>query len=180
MKISVDQIKDKPISLHAEEPADAFPVLSRMQSDGECAFAGPVVSDITAAREYDHVRVTGRVSTRVGLACSRCLANFETPLDSSFTIYFRKGTSRDLAEEQETELEEQDLVSATYSGDEIDLSHEIEEQVAMEVPLKPLCCEECKGLCPVCGTDLNHSSCSCPRGETSLKLSALKDFKVSR
>lgn len=180
MKISVAQIQDKPFSLHAEEPVDAFPVLSRMQSDGECAFTGPVVSDITAAREFDHVRVTGRVSTAVSLVCSRCLATFETPLDSSFTIYFRKGVSMDVGEEQETELEEQDLISATYSGDEIDLSHEIEEQVAMEVPLKPLCSEECKGLCPVCGTDLNQAGCSCPRGETSLKFSALKDFKVSR
>ncbi|MBI2354835.1 MAG: DUF177 domain-containing protein [Deltaproteobacteria bacterium] len=180
MKISVSHIQDKPFSLHAEEPADAFPVLSRMQAEGECTFNGPVVSDITAAREYDHVRVSGRVSTPVTLVCSRCLANYETAFDSSFTIYFRKGTSQDIVEEEETELDEQDLVSATYSGDEIDLAHEIEEQVAMELPLKPLCSEECKGLCPDCGTDLNHSACSCPRGQTSLKFSALKDFKVSR
>lgn len=180
MKIRVDHIQDKPFSLRTEEPAGSFPVLYGMQAGGECTFAGPVLIDITAAREFDHVRVSGRVSTRIEMVCSRCLATYETPLDSLFTIYFRKATSHDTAEEEETELEEQDLISATYSGDEIDLTHEIEEQVAMEIPLKPLCNEECKGLCPVCGTDLNQGTCSCPRAQASLKFSALKDFKVSR
>ena len=85
-----------------------------------------------------------------------------------------------MVEEEEIELSEQDLVSATYSGDEIDLTHELEEQVAMEIPLKPLCGEGCKGLCPVCGTDLNQAACSCQREQINLKFSALKDFKVSR
>ncbi|HEX9079492.1 MAG TPA: DUF177 domain-containing protein [Desulfuromonadaceae bacterium] len=180
MKIRVDHIQDKPFSLRTEEPVNAFPVLSGMQDHGECTFTAPVLVDVTAAREFDHIRVSGRVSTKVELACSRCLATYEAPLESLFTIYFRKATSLDVAEEEETELEEQDLISATYSGDEIDLTHEIEEQVVMEMPLKPLCNEECKGLCPVCGTDLNRSACSCPREPVNLKFGALKDFKVSR
>jgi len=180
MKIRVDHIQHKSLTLHSEDPAASFPVLSRMHSDGECTFAAPVQSDITAEREFDHIRVSGRVSTRITLACSRCLADYETDIDSSFTIFFRKATSQDSVEEDEIELNEQDLISATYSGDEIDLTHEIEEQVVMEIPLKPLCHEECKGLCPVCGADLNQADCSCPRSQTSLKFSALKDFKVSR
>jgi uncharacterized protein len=179
MKINVERIQEKPFTLRSEEPAESFPVLSRMQAEGECVFNGPVRSDVTAAREFDHIRVSGRVSADVTLVCARCLANYPSVIDSRFTIYFRKGLPHD-AMEEETELVEQDLISATYSGDEIDLTHEIEEQVAMEVPLKPLCSEECKGLCPGCGTDLNQASCSCPSGQASFKFSALKDFKVSR
>jgi uncharacterized protein len=180
MKIRVDHIQGKPFELHSEEPVESFPVLAAMQSDGECTFAGPVLSDITAAREYDHIRVSGRASTQVSLVCSRCLATYATDIHSSFTIFFRKGTPHEVIEEEEIELNEQDLVSTTYTGDEIDLAHELGEQIAMEIPLKPLCGEGCKGLCPACGTDLNQASCSCPRGQTSLKFSALKDFKVSR
>jgi uncharacterized protein len=180
MKIYVDRIQDKPFLLQSEEPADAFPVLSRMQSEGECVFNGPVRSEITAAREYDHIRVSGRVSADITLVCSRCIAHYTTAIDSRFTIYFRKGTPQDVVEEEELELGEQDLVSATYSGNEIDLAHEIEEQVAMDVPLKPLCSEGCKGLCPTCGTDLNQAACSCRSSDNSFKFSALKDFKVSR
>jgi uncharacterized protein len=180
MKINVERIQDKPFSLQAEEPVDVFPVLSRMQSEGECLFNGPVRSDITTVREYGQIRVTGRVSANITLVCARCLANYSTDIDSRFTIYFSKGLPQEAFEEDETELGEQDLISAIYSGDEIDLAHEIEEQVAMEVPLKPLCNDECKGLCPLCGTDLNQASCSCPSGQTNLKFSVLKDFKVSR
>jgi len=180
MNINVARIQDKPFSLQSEEPAESFSMLSRMQSEGECIFNGPVRSEVTVTREFDHMRVSGRVSAEVTLACSRCLASYNEEVDSHFTIFFRKGTSQDVDEEEEIELGEHDLISAFYSGDEIDLSHEIEEQVAMGIPLKPLCSEECRGLCPTCGIDMNLSACSCQREQTSLKFSALKDFKVSR
>jgi len=116
----------------------------------------------------------------MALTCGRCLATYPSAIDSAFRIIFRKETARQAEVEDETELCDDDLVSSTYSGDEIDLAHEIEEQVAMEIPLKPLCDEECKGLCPSCGEDLNTGSCSCPREPVKIKFSALKDFKASR
>lgn len=180
MNINVARIQDKPFSLQTEEPVESFPVLSGMQSEGECVFSGPIRSEVTVTREFDHMRVSGRVRAEVTLVCSRCIASYNEEVDSHFTIFFRKGTPQDIVEEEEIELGEEDLISAFYSGDEIELAHEIEEQVAMGIPLKPLCREECRGLCPTCGTDMNLSSCSCQREQTSLKFSALKDFKVSR
>ncbi|MBT1071605.1 YceD family protein [Pelotalea chapellei] len=180
MKLSVERIQEKTQTLHAEEPVASFPVLSGMQAEGECVFTGPVTYDINAAREYDHLRVTGRVSVPLTLTCSRCLADYATAVDSSFTIMYRRGTPEEVAAEEETELTEQDLISVTYSGDEIDLSHEIEEQVAMEVPLKPLCSENCKGLCPTCGVDHNQGTCDCSLTPVNFKFSALKDFKVNK
>ncbi|OHB33901.1 MAG: hypothetical protein A2X79_03340 [Desulfuromonadaceae bacterium GWB2_53_15] len=180
MKLVIDHIQEKPFPLRIEESAGLFPVLSRMQSEGECTFTGPILCDITAAREYDHLRVSGRVDTQVTLACSRCTAIYEAGIGSTFTIIYRKGNFQEVDQEEETELSDQDLISATYIGNEIDLTHEIEEQVAMEIPIKPLCNEACKGLCPVCGIDLNHATCSCSSEQTSFKFSALKDFKVSR
>jgi len=180
VKISIDHIQEKPLGLHGEEPLENFPVLVRMQANNECVFTGPIRYDIIVGREYDHLRVTGRVSTPLTLTCSRCLTTYQSAVDSSFTIIFSRGTSEEAALEEEAELSEQDLISATFSGDEIDLTHEVEEQVAMEVPLKPLCGEECKGLCPNCGADLNQAPCSCSRENFNIKFSALKDFKAVR
>jgi len=180
MKIVVDHIHEKPLALHAEEALEQFPLLAEMQNNGECSFTAPIRYDILASREYDHLRVAGSVNTAVSLVCSRCLVTFETAIDSTFTIFFRRGTAEEAASEEETELNDQDLISATYSGDEIDLTHEIEEQVAMEVPIKPLCGENCKGLCPECGTDLNQTTCSCSGSNFNIKFSALNNFKVSR
>ena len=179
VKIAVDHILDKPLLLSFEEPVQSFQLLAEMQRDRCCKFNGPIRGEISFVREFDHLRATGTVSVPVAFSCSRCLVDYDSLIDCNFTIFFRKDV-KDYIDEDEIELGEQDLISSTYSGDEIDLTHEIEEQVAMEIPLKPLCSQSCKGLCQVCGIDLNSSQCSCSNETVSLKFSALKDFKVSR
>ena len=52
------------------------------------------------------------------------------------------------------------------------------EQILLEAPVQPLCKESCKGLCPVCGTDLNRSSCGCDRGGSESKFAALRTLKL--
>lgn len=179
MKINVEQITGKPFALRGEEPVESFPILTEMQNDGACSFRGPVRYDLAVVREYDHLRVSGTVKVAVSLTCSRCLTNFESSFDSNITIIFRRGTPQEAVLEEETELSEQDLIAAVYSGDEINLTHDIEEQIALAAPFRPLCGEQCKGLCPECGIDLNHDSCSCKDNQFNFKFSALKDFKVS-
>ncbi len=114
------------------------------------------------------------------MECSRCLTSFGMALKARFTVIYRRDVSIPSADEAETELDEQALVSATYSGDNIDLSPEIGEQLAMELPLKPLCSEGCRGLCQTCGADLNQGQCGCDSRDFSLTFSALKDFKVQQ
>jgi uncharacterized protein len=97
-------------------------------------------------------------------------------LSSSFTIFYIKAASTQ--PEDEVELDEQDLISATYSGDEIDFADEVAEQILLEIPYKPLCFEECNGLCASCGTDLNNSDCSCSSKAVSMAFSSLQELKV--
>ncbi len=178
MKIKVDDIKDAAKELTGIEQVGDYPSLAAMQDAGECRFTSPVELHLTVTREYDLIRVHGDVATRVSLACSRCLNEYELAIASPFTIFYSQAAGLPL--DEEVELSEEDLVSATYEGDEIDLTPEIAEQVLLEIPFKPLCREECRGLCSVCGADLNVSECGCNRSETSLRFSALKDFKVEK
>jgi uncharacterized protein len=180
VKIVVDQIKDTPLAIHLDEPVEKFPLLTGMQNENSCSIAGKIQGDLTVTREYENIRVAGRVTAPLALSCSRCLADFTSFVDTSFTIFYRKEAANASSDEDELELGEMDLISSTYTGDEIDLTHEIEEQVAMEIPLKPLCSEACKGLCHECGIDLNLSSCSCIKEPVSLTFHALKDFRVTR
>jgi uncharacterized protein len=180
VKIRIDHIKNKPYELHVEEPVATFPVLVRMQADGECVFEGPVTADITVEREFDHLKALGRIHVPISLSCGRCLVSYKSSVDSDFRIIFRKESTRHAVVEDETELSDEDLIASTYDGDEIDLAHEIEEQIAMEIPLKPLCDEGCKGLCSSCGADLNTTHCTCSKEPVNIKFSALKDFKVTR
>jgi len=180
VKIVVDHIKDVPVLMHFDEPVAKFPLLADMQDDKSCSITGNIQGDMTVTREYENIRVSGRITAPLALSCSRCLADYPSFVDTNFTIFFRKGEVITSSDEDELELGEMDLLSSTYSGDEIDLTHEIEEQVAMEIPLKPLCSDSCKGLCHECGVDLNTSGCSCSKEPVTLTFSALKDFKVTR
>jgi uncharacterized protein len=180
LKFIVDRIKDIPLAIHIDEPVETFPLLSEMQNDKNCCIAGRIEGDLTVTREYDNFRVAGRVTAPLSLLCSRCLTEISTFVDTSFTIFFRKDSAAISPTEDELELGEMDLLSSVYSGDEVDLTHEVEEQIAMEIPLKPLCNDACKGLCHVCGIDLNIFSCSCGKGAESLAFNVLKDFKVTQ
>ena len=67
------------------------------------------------------------------------------------------------AGEGEVEVEDDDLTTAFYSDEQIDLGQLVLEQFYLAVPMKPLCRESCRGLCPECGTNLNTGTCSCTR-----------------
>ncbi len=178
MKIRVEDIKDAAKVLTGTEPVGDYPSLAALQDAGECRFTSPLHLNLTVTREYDLIRVHGEVATRVILGCARCLNEYEMAIASPFTIFYSRAAETPL--DEEVELAEEDLVSATYTGDEIDLTPEIAEQVLLEIPFKPLCREECRGLCRVCGTDLNMADCGCDRRDTSLRFNALKEFKAEK
>lgn len=178
MKIRVSDITEKEKIIESTAQASAYPTLLQVQGAGECAFLKPVVASLSIIREYGHIRVKGKVETSIGLNCSRCLADFTVDVASNFTIYFTRSTGD--TEEDEVELAEEDLLSVTYSGDEIDLSNEIAEQVLLEIPYKPLCKEDCLGLCPECGVDRNSNACICLEKQATMAFSSLRGFKVKQ
>lgn len=180
MKIKIEHIGESPRSLTVSEPASSFPALAAMIDAGECEFTGPVRSEILASREADQYRIDGQLAVPVKTSCSRCLKPLNLDISSRFTIYFRQEVSQAQQFDDEVELAERDLISTTFTGDELDLLPEIGEQVALEIPLKPLCSEQCKGICPGCGIDMNSSTCSCNNEVFPHKFSALKDFKINR
>ncbi len=106
----------------------------------------------------------------------RCLKEFFYPLSSTFelTLHPLKGASF----EEETELEVGEMELSFFEGGEIHLSEIACEQIFLEIPYQPLCRGECKGLCPVCGKDLNLSSCECVKEEFVSGFSVLKKLKL--
>lgn len=178
MKVRVADIKSEGTDLAAEEAVAAYPDLLALQGDGEAEFLVPLSIALHVVREFDHIRVKGSVRTSVRLRCARCLADFTRSIDSGFTIFY--SPAGDLPQDEEVELAEEDLVSVTYVGDEIDFTHEIAEQVIMEIPYKPLCQADCRGLCATCGNDLNAEPCDCMPSGAGFAFSALKNINVAR
>jgi uncharacterized protein len=80
--------------------------------------------------------------------------------------------------EGEREIEEDDLSTAFYENEEIDLGQLMREQFYLSLPMKPLCGPDCKGLCPICGTNLNRGTCECKREWDDPRFSALRELKT--
>jgi len=123
-------------------------------------------------KDGDAYRVTGRVQTRLQLECGRCLEAFEIPVDTPFELRYVPQTED--GEDGERQVEEDDLTTAFYRDETLDLSELMHEQFVLALPMKPLCADACKGLCPHCGTNLNKSSCDCAPTWEDSRLAALK------
>ncbi len=132
----------------------------------------PVVLAFDIYKKNTEFTLVGRVSTVLELVCSRCLEPFTLPVDVAFDVLYLPHT--DNKGEGEVEIEEDDLDVAFYRDDVIDLGQLMREQFYLALPMKPLCVEGCRGLCPHCGTNLNQGSCSCEATWTDPRLEALK------
>lgn len=95
--------------------------------------------------------------------CDRCLNEFDSSINLSFEYTLVK-------ELQDSDAQEYILVE----GDFLDLGELCESDVVLNLPLKFLCRPDCKGLCPVCGKNLNLSDCDCLNSQTDPRLAALK------
>jgi uncharacterized protein len=120
-------------------------------------------------------RLVGRVQTTLELPCSRCLEPFTMPVDQSFDLRYQPHAHN--TGEGEREIEEDDLTTAFYENDEIDLGHLMREQFYLALPMKPLCADDCKGLCPICGASLNKTTCDCKRNWEDPRLAALRQLR---
>jgi DUF177 domain-containing protein len=140
--------------------------------DEEYKVVAPVHLVMDVHKDGDAYRATGRVQTRLQLECGRCLETFEIPVDSPFEL--RYVPQAENTGDEEREVEEDDLTTAFYRDESLDLGELMHEQFVLALPMKPLCEEACKGLCPHCGTNLNKSSCDCAPTWDDPRLAPLK------
>jgi DUF177 domain-containing protein len=150
--------------------------------DEEYKVAAPVHLVMDVHKDGEAYRVTGRVTTRLQLECGRCLEPFEIPVDSPFELRYvplPMAVGEPGQEEAEREVAEDDLTTAFYKEDSIDLGELMHEQFVLALPMKPLCTPGCKGLCVHCGTNLNKETCACAPEWTDPRLAALEGLLKS-
>ncbi|MBN1142339.1 MAG: DUF177 domain-containing protein [Deltaproteobacteria bacterium] len=161
-------------------PAGDFPVLGAMEQDGEVLFLSPIEIRIVFHRVDEIYRGEGAVSTRVELQCGRCLEKFEFRLEEELSLLFShcSGDRRDRSDPEELEITSEEVGLIFFSGEAIDLGAAVQEQLLMALPVRPLCREGCRGLCPWCGADLNRESCRCGEAEVKPQWAPLAGLKL--
>lgn len=114
------------------------------------------------------VHVRGSLAASVLVECGRCLERYAAPVGQELDLfYLPREKERPLDEEEEVELSDRDVVVGYHDGATLDLADVAREQVFLALPLKRLCGESCRGLCPSCGKNRNEGDCLCPPQEPS-------------
>ena len=173
MRIWLDQVREEPInwdetervavaSLDRQELAELGPISWR----GQVVFADP------------GFYLRGHLSYDQTLSCNRCLAPIHEPASSEVELMILVEKPGSKGEERgEHELKEGDMGVLWLDGEILETRPILLEQLQLNIPMKPLCRPDCKGLCPVCGGDRNRVACTCEEASPDPRWAALAAIK---
>ena len=172
MKINVNSIPEEGLELRETKDRSWLPTL----------FGGGAGDEFTLdeVRVVCHLRrlvqtvfLDGRLETVIHMACSRCLEEAQMSVNVPFRYTLMPALEDN---REEVELTEEDLEYGVYDGEIIDCDPLIYEQIVLQIPMKVLCRDDCRGLCPQCGANLNMGVCSCTEKTVDERLAVLKKF----
>jgi len=167
VRITVEELELHPI------------VVSKIYSPGTLDYHGaefcqivPLKVDAVAQLRGSEIEIRGHLGTKLEALCDRCLSSVDIPVERDFDLFYRPVST--IARAEEVELPEDELEVGFFSGGGIELADVVTEQVILALPMKVVCEAECRGLCPVCGTNLNLKKCGCQPTVESSPFSSLK------
>jgi uncharacterized protein len=173
MRFVVDEIPEDGLNFAVESQKQDFAIDS-----ADCRLSAPVKVTGTLEKVAREVFFQGRVETRLKVTCCRCLEPFQFLVKSGVTAHFVPESNHAQEDRPEIELHAEDIDIEYYEGDAIDLAQAVHDQILLSLPASCLCREDCRGLCPHCGANLNQGDCGC-RDEVSgdPRLDILKTLK---
>ena len=147
------------------------------RDDDDFQIVSPVELVVSVHKDATKVRLAGTVKATLQLECSRCLDSFLVPVHAKVDTLFLPLVEN--TGEGEREVKEDDLGVAYYQDDVIDLAEVMREQFYLALPMKPLCREDCRGLCPICGKNRNRETCACQHEWVDPRLEPLRKLRDS-
>ena len=169
MRIELENLEgSKGDFAHVYQPDDLNPV------DEQVSLIAPAAVNGKIRLSGNDVSVNGHVETRVQVECDRCLKPVELPVNADFALEYISDS--DYESSQAVELTEAEMSVSVFDGAAIDVDEIVKEQILLAVPTRMLCREDCKGICPECGTDRNTGECTCVTNDIDPRWAALKNL----
>ena len=178
MFIDIHELEFRPLDFREEIRPGAIDLGPDVQQKSPLETSGH--ADLVEEHHGKHliikdIRLKGDLSTRLQVACARCLEPVEHKVARKFDLLYRpQGSDAGHAELSVTDAEAE---IGYYTGEGLNLEDVLREQVLLALPLKSLCSDDCKGLCAHCGRNLNEGQCSCATDEEDPRWAALKDIR---
>ncbi len=123
----------------------------------------------------DDIHLAGEVSASLELPCARCLQPVVTDVLRPFDLMYRPLGAD--AGQEELSINQGEADIGYYTGEGLQLEDVVREQVLLALPIKVVCTEACKGLCPTCGQNLNQGACGCPEPAGDVRWRALEGIR---
>ena len=149
MKVNIQNLKDGNYAFAFKKRSE------ELELEDVKVFAYDIQISSQLDKHGSNICAFSHVATRVNYMCDRCLKSFSDDIDENFTVLFT--TDRSYVSESGEDL----VQFISPKTREIDLSFGVRESLLLALPMKVLCSEGCKGLCPHCGANLNEESCDC-------------------
>lgn len=187
MKLQTDRITEEP-SAHRFEPEpgwweEATAAIPDLGGAERPSFA----LAFEAHRMAEDLYLAGHVEGRVALECARCLTRYFLPLREDFRLVLEPAGERTPSEPEAAEALARDglalsdeLEAGWFRGPEVELGVYLRELLALGLPVQPLCREDCRGLCPRCGSDRNREACGCEETRPDSPFAALQVLRGGR
>lgn len=172
MKIRLDEARFEPLRW-----TERIDLTDQELGPGEGVEVGPVECTGNLSFSAPDFLLHAHLRYSQSVACDRCLKPVPSEVESDLDLVVSERRRGAQSDSGERELEESDLGWIEVSGGQLETRPLVVEQVALNVPTKLLCREDCRGLCPTCGRDLNEESCACAEARVDPRWSALGALK---
>lgn len=162
------------VSNALKNPGQVFPFEAAVEIEPMEVMSDTIrFADVKAEGEYlctgdNRISLKVEVSAQADTRCSRCLEPVRIPVNAEVDAIF----------DRQPAPEDPDLYS--FEASTVELTDAVRDALLLELPMRVLCSEDCRGLCPVCGINLNKGTCTCQEGaEVMNPFSALKNIVLN-
>ncbi len=166
MLIKLKDIPEEGLHLKYKENPEQLSVSGYVNKDIEI--------DAHIIKNADDIFINGSIEAELTMECSRCLKVFTVTINPNFSVNYMPALEG--FDEEELELNKADMEIGFYKGGTFELDDLIKEQIVLSVPMQPLCSLSCKGICPVCGQNLNVKGCNCGQENIKPQFAVLKNL----
>jgi uncharacterized protein len=185
MRVNIDEIKEAGLQRGWDLTRE---IVDHMVSGDQAGYRAkaPAHLDAKLKKTGRRILLQARASFDVAAPCGRCLQPVTVTLPLSFGLTFvpadeygaDEGEAEDSGHgEGGASFEPTQADEETFTGKKIDLDPVVREQLILALPPYPVCADGCKGLCPVCGTNLNERECGCERKVPDPRWAGLEKFR---
>lgn len=176
MRIRVDDIPESGRTICRKWDQQRLAHFRSAEDPVQLRLTQPVEVEFELHKRVDHVLVKGRIALAAWLHCDRCLAEYPWELKHRFeTVLVPRA---DQPTEEETRLDDVELDYEFFDGEVIDLERLVAEEILLELPVQSLCSEDCRGLCPRCGVNLNRDLCRCSGSSKPSAFAKLENIRA--